>query len=201
MVYRWAPVLHPAAARVAAETGARVLTVLSTTTPERTSNLVGVLGETVRGGAVWVHVQLPILPTGATGWVPRSALGGYRFVHTRLVVDLERLRATLLADGRPVFRAPVGVGRSDSPTPKGEFYVRDRLTWFRNLFYGPVAFGTSARSPVLTDWPGGGFIGIHGTNEPGLLPGRISHGCVRMRNGDIRRLARLMPVGTRLTIR
>ncbi len=46
--------------------------------------------------------------------------------------------------------------------------------------YGPLAFGTSARSAVLTDWPGGGFIGIHGTNEPELLPGRVSHGCVRL---------------------
>ena len=66
--------------------------------------------------------------------------------------------------------------------------------------YGPLAFGTSAYS-VLSDWPGGGVIGIHGTDQPGLLPGRPSHGCVRVRNADIRRLARLMPVGTPLTIR
>jgi lipoprotein-anchoring transpeptidase ErfK/SrfK len=45
------------------------------------------------------------------------------------------------------------------------------------------------------------MIGIHGTNEPSLIPGRISHGCIRMRNHRIRRLARLMPVGTPLTIR
>jgi lipoprotein-anchoring transpeptidase ErfK/SrfK len=52
----------------------------------------------------------------------------------------------------------------------------------------------------LTDWPGGGFIGIHGTNEPQLLPGRVSHGCIRLRNRDIARLAELMPVGTPVTI-
>jgi lipoprotein-anchoring transpeptidase ErfK/SrfK len=64
-----------------------------------------------------------------------------------------------------------------------------------------VAFGTSARSSVLTDWPAGGYVGIHGTDEPDLLPGRVSHGCIRMRNADIVRLARLMPMGTPLTIR
>jgi lipoprotein-anchoring transpeptidase ErfK/SrfK len=64
-----------------------------------------------------------------------------------------------------------------------------------------VAFGTSARSPTLTDWPAGGFVGIHGTDRPDLLPGRVSHGCVRMRNDDILRLADLLPVGTPLTIR
>ena len=51
--------------------------------------------------------------------------------------------------------------------------------------YGPVAFITSATSPTLTDWPGGGIVGVHGTNTPGLIPGRISHGCVRLRNADI----------------
>jgi lipoprotein-anchoring transpeptidase ErfK/SrfK len=54
---------------------------------------------------------------------------------------------------------------------------------------------------VLTDWPLGGYVGIHGTSEPQLLPGRVSHGCIRMRNDDIVRLARLMPIGTPLTIR
>jgi lipoprotein-anchoring transpeptidase ErfK/SrfK len=78
--------------------------------------------------------------------------------------------------------------------------VRNRLTRYAGPTYGPIAFGTSARSEHLTDWPGGGFIGIHGTDEPGLIPGRISHGCVRMRNRDILALARLMPIGTPLTI-
>jgi lipoprotein-anchoring transpeptidase ErfK/SrfK len=75
------------------------------------------------------------------------------------------------------------------------------LSGFGNPFYGPIAYGTSAKSAVLTDWPGGGFVGIHGTNQPQLIPGRISHGCIRMRNRNILRLSRLMPVGTPLTIR
>jgi lipoprotein-anchoring transpeptidase ErfK/SrfK len=64
-----------------------------------------------------------------------------------------------------------------------------------------VAFGTTARSAVLTDWPDGGFVGIHGTSEPQLVPGRVSHGCIRLRNEDILRLVGLMPVGTPVTIR
>ena len=75
------------------------------------------------------------------------------------------------------------------------------MTRYASPFYGPVAFGTSARSSVLTDWPASGFVGIHGTNRPELLPGRVSHGCIRLRNEDIRELARLMPIGTPITIR
>jgi lipoprotein-anchoring transpeptidase ErfK/SrfK len=100
-----------------------------------------------------------------------------------------------------VFQAPVGIGRPVSPTPRGEFYVRNKLTRFDDVFYGPVAFGTNARSAVLTDWPDGGFVGVHGTNRPALIPGRVSHGCIDLRNADLLRLARLMPVGTPLTIR
>ncbi len=95
------------------------------------------------------------------------------------------------------------MGQRRWPTPHGEFYIRHRLTGYgrASSFYGPVAFGTSARSAELTDWPGGGIVGIHGTNMPALIPGRISHGCIRLRNRDIVRLARLMPVGTPVTIR
>jgi lipoprotein-anchoring transpeptidase ErfK/SrfK len=95
----------------------------------------------------------------------------------------------------------VGVGKASTPTPAGSFYVRDRVTRYASPFYGPVAFGTSARSATLTDWPGGGFVGIHGTDRPDLVPGRVSHGCVRLRNADILRLAAMLPVGTPLQIR
>ena len=84
--------------------------------------------------------------------------------------------------------------------PAGHFYVRERI---RNLagspLYGPIAFGTSAYSR-LSDWPGGGVIGIHGTNEPQLIPGRPSHGCVRVPNPAVRRLARLLQIGTPVRI-
>ena len=46
-----------------------------------------------------------------------------------------------------------------------------KLTGFSDPMYGPIAFGTSGRAPNLTGWPGGGYIGIHGTNKPELLPG------------------------------
>ena len=148
-----------------------------------------------------MKVRVPALPQNREGWVPRVALGGYALVHTRLVVDLERLQATLYSHGKRIYQAPIGIGKAGSPTPRGEFYVRNELSAYRSSFYGPVAFGTSARSNVLTDWPAGGFIGIHGTDRPDLVPGRVSHGCIRMRNDDILRLARIMPVGTPLTIR
>jgi lipoprotein-anchoring transpeptidase ErfK/SrfK len=174
--------------------------VVGTRTPELTENLVLVLRERVVAGETWSEVRLPSASGERTGWVPRSALGALHIVDGRLRVDLARLRLTLFVGGRRAFEAPVGVGRPDTPTPTGQFYVRDKLTRYQSPFYGPLAFGTSARSRVLTDWPAGGYIGIHGTNEPQLIPGRISHGCIRLRNDDLLKLSRLLPIGTPITI-
>ena len=132
--------------------------------------------------------------------MPRFVLGGYTPVRARLVVDRTRLTATLWRGRRPLFRTHVGVGTPSTPTPAGHFYVRNQLRRYRSPFYGPIAFGTTARSPGISDWPAGGFVGIHGTNRPDLIPGRVSHGCIRMANADILRLARLMPIGTPLTV-
>jgi L,D-transpeptidase catalytic domain len=198
----WATVRHAAVARARPKPDADAVARLETRTPEDTSNIVVVLGRRRdAAGRLWVHVRLPVLPNDRTGWVPRRALGGYGVVRTRLIVDLGALKATLLRDRRPIFRADIGVGEAAWPTPTGEFYVRNRLINYDSPFYGPLAFGTSARSAVLTDWPDGGFVGIHGTNQPELLPGRVSHGCIRLRNEDILELGRLMPVGTPVTVR
>ena len=197
----WAPVLATTVARVGPGESAVVADVPART-PEGTTNIVLVAGRAERrGGELWVRVRVPGLPEDVRGWMPRSALGGYTAVHTRLVVDRKRLSATLWRDGRRVFRAAVGTGAPGTPTPRGDFYVRNQLHKYRSPFYGPVAFGTSARSAAASDWPEGGFVGIHGTNRPDLIPGRVSAGCIRMANGNILRLARLMPVGTPVTVR
>jgi L,D-transpeptidase catalytic domain len=170
---------------------------VSARTPEGTTNILELLGRArPEKGELWQRVELAGLPNDRTGWIPQSALGGSVLLDTRLVVDRAHFRATLFRDGVQVFSAPVGVGQAQWPTPTGEFYVRDMLTRYRSPTYGPLAFGISARSAALTDWPAGGYIGIHGTDQPGLIPGAVSHGCIRMRNADITRLAALMPVGT-----
>jgi lipoprotein-anchoring transpeptidase ErfK/SrfK len=92
------------------------------------------------------------------------------------------------------------VGKASTPTPAGRFWVREKMsTGNPGGAYGPWALGTSAYSP-MSDWPGGGVVGIHGTNQPWLVPGRPSHGCVRMPNAAIRRLVGLIGVGTPVLI-
>ncbi|WP_026912650.1 L,D-transpeptidase [Patulibacter minatonensis] len=172
-------------------------------TEDRTTELVLVLARTADAdGRTWLRVRTPGRPNGSVGWVPGDVLGTMRRVATWVQVDLRRTTLTLVRSGTVVLRVRVGVGKPGSPTPTGEFYVRNELSG-RTLgaIYGPVAFGLSAHSDVLTDWPGGGVVGIHGTDRPDLLPGAVSHGCIRLRNADVLRLARLLPIGTPVTIR
>jgi hypothetical protein len=197
---RWTSVLRTTVARTEPSPKGSPVGQLPTLTPDGTSNIVVAKGEAEVDGTTWVRVGLSILPNDTEGWVPRSSLGAWSFVDTRLVIDRARFTATLYRADRVIFRAPVGVGAPGTPTPAGQFYVRDRLTGFSSPMYGPLAFGTNARSPTLTDWPHGGVVGIHGTDQPGLIPGRISRGCVRLTNAAILKLGRLMPVGTPVTI-
>ena len=202
-VSRYAFVERPAVVRAGPRGAARSLGRLRTRTPDGTDEVVLVVQRRVDAGHVgWLRVRTPLLPTGTAGWVPSTDLSTLRRVHTWVVVERSARRLTLIRDGRVVLRAPVGIGKPATPTPGGRFYIRDRLTGLRpGGMYGPEAFGTSARSTTVTDWPGGSVVGIHGTNRPDLIPGRVSHGCIRMRNADVVRVARLAPVGTPLTIR
>ena len=200
---RFAFVVRRTWARERPRSRSRRVKLLRTTTPDGTSELVLTLAELrVGGDPRWVRVRLPMRPNGTTGWVPRSALGALRAVHSSLLIDRRRLRATLRRRGRVVWRSPIGVGQPQWPTPRGRFYVRERLIPVDpEGLYGVFAFGLSAYSRVLTDWPGGGMIGIHGTNQPELLPGRVSHGCIRLPNRAIARLRRQMGLGTPVLIR
>jgi hypothetical protein len=203
----WTPLLRATVARTAPRSSARAVTKLGLITPDTsTRNLVLVLDVLEKSETdVWYHVRLPMLPNNTLGWVNAKAVGSLYEVNTHLYIDRAKLVATLERDGETVFKARIGVGKASTPTPRGEFYVRGKLTHFDVPFYGPIVFGLSARSasnePEMLDWPGDGFVGVHGTSLPHLIPGRPSHGCIRLKNEDIAKLAKLMTVGTPVTIR
>jgi hypothetical protein len=155
-------------------------------------------------GKVWVRVDVPGRPNGRFGWVRADLLGSLHPIRQLLVISRGKLRATLFRSQtkKVLFSAPIGIGRAGTQTPRGDYYIREGTQIDgEGGAYGPFAFGTSAYSPGLSDWPLGGVIGIHGTNQPELIPGRVSHGCIRMRNADILRLRRLLDLGARVRIR
>ena len=198
-VTRWAHVATPGPVRSAPRRSARSVGRLHYWTEHGHPEVYLALESRRVAGRPWIRVRLPGRPNGRTGWVRAGALGKLHVVRTQLVLDRRTLRATLYRSGKAIWRAPVGIGAPGTPTPRGRFWVREKLRGSGGV-YGPWALGTSAYS-ALSEWPKGGVIAIHGTNQPGLLPGRPSHGCIRVRNADITRLVKLLPVGTPLHIR
>jgi L,D-transpeptidase catalytic domain len=152
-------------------------------------------------GTDWIQLRIPMRPNGRTGWVHGDALGPMHKSRSLLVIARRQLRITLYRRGRRVWSAPVGIGKAGTPTPAGLFWVRERFRVLdSNSPYAPFAFGTSNYS-TLTDWPGGGVVGIHGDwQQPWLIPGRPSHGCVRLRRPDDVWLAHHIATGTPLHI-
>jgi hypothetical protein len=152
-------------------------------------------------GQEWVRIRIPGRPNGRTGWVKRQALGGFHLTHLLVVVDREHLRISLDSWGRQIWSAPVGVGKFNTPTPAGHFWIRERFKIANaSSGYWPYAFGTADYS-TLSDWPGGGVVGIHGPYyQPSLIPGHISHGCIRLHTADDAWLARRMKLGTPLRV-
>ena len=150
--------------------------------------------------ATWYHVQLPMRPNGAVGYV-RARDVWVTHVSTRIDVDVSARRLSFFRRGRLVLRARVAVGSSATPTPYGRFYVNQRLIPADPSGpYGPGAIGISAFSNVLTGWTQGGPVAIHGTNEPSSIGHAVSNGCVRLPNPVLRRLFRVTPAGTPVVV-
>ncbi len=149
----------------------------------------------------WYRVQLPIRPNGRTGWV-RARDVSVTPVDTRIVVDLSDRRVTLFRAGTQVLETVAAIGKPETPTPTGSYYVNQRLLASDPSGpFGPGGIGISAFSPTLEHWPQGGPIAIHGTGVPHLLGEAVSFGCVRVRNDHVLRLFELVPEGTPVLIR
>jgi lipoprotein-anchoring transpeptidase ErfK/SrfK len=147
----------------------------------------------------WVEVRLARRPNGSTAWLPSSdvTLGSTPY---RIVINTATTQLALYDGSQLVFSAPAGVGTTSDPTPTGDFFVAfDEQPPQPNPGYGPFIMVTSAHSPAISDWDGSGdaVIGIHGPlgddSEIGTTGARISHGCVRLHDQDLEKLAAVPP--------
>lgn len=196
-------VVAPVTARIAPRRTAAARAVVQPIAPlGRGPSVLQVLRVARRPDGTWVQVRLPVRPNGSRGWLPADVLR-LRYTSLAVEVDLSARRLTLRRAGRTILTAPVGVGAPGTPTPTGRFAVAEMIrTGTPRGFLGPVVFPLSGYSTRLNEYAGGnGRVALHGTSLPALLPGAVSHGCVRLRNADVLKLARLVRPGTPVHIR
>lgn len=149
----------------------------------------------------WLRVLLPVRPNGSAGWIHASDV---RLTTTayRIDVSLSGHKMVLHKGARTIMTRPVATGAAKTPTPAGRFFVTVLLRPMNPKGeYGPYAFGLSAYSAVLFHFGGGpGQVGLHGTNNPAALGRSVSSGCVRVSNDTVTHLAKIIPLGTPVTI-
>jgi lipoprotein-anchoring transpeptidase ErfK/SrfK len=151
-------------------------------------------------GKTWLQLLLPIRPNGRAAWVKGSDV---RLVprEDRIVVDLSKRMLWRYRDGKLVDSFQVGVGTPSTPTGTGTFYIYLRVPQTDpNGPYGILAYGLSGFSPVISDWPGGGRMAMHGTPFESNKGEAVSHGCVRVYNADLKTM-RDLPLGAPVIIR
>ncbi|MHB8945638.1 MAG: L,D-transpeptidase family protein [Bacillota bacterium] len=119
-------------------------------------------------------------------WTPKPKPEGEDI---RLVINTDALTLTVMVDGEPYQQYPVATGRPSLPTPHGDFHIKVKDVW---------GGGFGARWMQLSiPW---GVYGVHGTNNPGSIGSRASHGCVRMYNRHVIELFGWVSVGTPVKI-
>jgi lipoprotein-anchoring transpeptidase ErfK/SrfK len=149
-------------------------------------------------GRPWYKISIPMRPNGTMGWIPAYTVS---LSPTVSEIRVHRLPRTidLYWHGKHVWHGRVAIGAPGMPTPLGHYYVAARFVPYQDPFLGVFAVETSGYS-ALTEWPGGGWFGIHGTDEPQLLGQAVSHGCVRVANTTALQLRKYAPLGTPIII-
>jgi lipoprotein-anchoring transpeptidase ErfK/SrfK len=149
----------------------------------------------------WLRVLLPVRPNQSHGWIRAQDATLSRHTY-RLVVSVGKHSLTVYRGRDVVMTERVGLGTSATPTPGGLYYTKELIRPPRpDGPYGPYAYGLSGYSEALDEFLGGdGTIGIHGTSDPSGIGRDVSHGCIRMRNEAITRLARMLPLGVPVQI-
>jgi L,D-transpeptidase ErfK/SrfK len=134
--------------------------------------------------------------------LPESAPLPAREEPLSLVLKLRAKQVTLYRGTEKVVSYPVAIGRPGWETPRGKFQVFDMVknpVW-EHPWTGKLVM-PGRNNPLGDRWisfhtKGKNVIGFHGTTHENLIGQAVSHGCVRMKNQDIRALFEKVKVGT-----
>lgn len=108
-----------------------------------------------------------------------------------IFIDLDSFKMIVFVDGKPYKTYPVSGGRSQTPSPVGTWKVIE-------IYDKGGVFGGSW---IGLNVPWGGY-GIHGAVQPWAIGEyHLSHGCIRMRDEDVRELKKIICVGTLVHIK
>ncbi len=149
----------------------------------------------------WLKVEIPVRPNGTDGYVNANDVT-LSETDYRLELRLGTRTLTLYDGNDVVVTTPVVIGKQETQTPTGRFYITDLVEQSDPAgFYGPLALPTNAYSEQIDEFENGvPVIALHGTNRPELVGQDVSNGCIRVPNEQIQKIADTIPMGTPIDI-
>lgn len=131
---------------------------------------------------------------------------------TEVIISIPEHRLYVIDDEDIVAQFPVATGKKGTPTPTGEYRISEIVkdpTW-----HVPESIRNEKGGPKVKEVPpgptnplgayfirlGDTSIGIHGTIKPKSIGSSVSHGCIRMHNKHVSKVAQLVQRGTVVTI-
>jgi len=149
----------------------------------------------------WLEVYVPARPNMSTYWIQRVDVDIVTHNY-RVEVYLQEFNIKVYDGTNLLLDDKIGVAKASTPTPIGIFYTSELVRPTNPSGpYGPYAFGLNGFSDVLLSFGGGpGQLGMHGTNQPGLIGREVSSGCIRLSNANITYLAGFLPQGTPIVV-
>lgn len=150
----------------------------------------------------WLYAQLPQRPNGSTGWIRATDVEPFDVANRiEINVTTNQLRVLRGDSDEVLFETSVATGRPNTPTPLGDYFIDIYNPLGHHAVYGWGQMSISAFSEVLYTFGGGiGQVAIHGWNNDSVMGQHVSNGCIRMRNGDIARVAELTGLGAPVRI-
>jgi L,D-transpeptidase ErfK/SrfK len=124
----------------------------------------------------------------------------------RLILKLGERRVYVYEGDKVAAKYPVAIGKKGWETPTGNFQVIAlvRHPRWENPWTGKIS-DSGPQNPLGERWigfwtDGKVSIGFHGTGGEHLIGRAVSHGCVRMRNADIKAMFDMVELGTPVVV-
>lgn len=199
-----ARIISPADLRDGPSDSASLMTTVPTTTQWGGDTQLLVKDTARTAGELWLDVRIQGRPNGRHGWI-RADRASLSTTPYRIEIRRSTKSLTLLKSNRTVRTIKVVVGADATPTPAGYFAIADKLELTDSKhFLGGWVLPLTAYSDVLQTFDGGiGQIALHGRGGASLLQPvgtAASHGCIRIENTQIGRIAATVPTGTPVVI-
>jgi L,D-transpeptidase ErfK/SrfK len=148
-----------------------------------------------------VTPQTPTVAPQAPGAKTTAATTSNKTLATKLVLNLKERRVYAYNEDKVLMSYPVAIGKKGWETPTGNFKVIQMVkdpVW-QNPWNGKIV-PASPKGPIGERWigfwsDGKNTIGFHGTPTVKSLGTAASHGCVRMRNEDVKVLFEVVTPG------